>query len=245
MLAEILVIREKDVFSSILIEQGFSVTNFPTIKTEPLSDLSELENHLAKIETFDGIFVTSAKATKIVLAKLNEMRKTFYGKFFVLGKRSDDLLKKSGYKTFFSEQATTANELLELIPKEELKNKRFLFPRGTRSLQTVPEMLGGLAEVVETIIYQTIEAEASDKKLIEIKENFSRGKIAAICFFSPSGVENFLEKFGNFSQGEIKIAAIGKTTARFAESRNLRTDFVSAKTTAKGFALELINYLRN
>jgi uroporphyrinogen-III synthase len=45
---EILVIREKDVFTSILIENGFSVLNFPTIKTETVSDLSELDGLLKK-----------------------------------------------------------------------------------------------------------------------------------------------------------------------------------------------------
>ena len=241
---EILVIREKDRFSSILIEQGFSVINFPVIKTAPLADLSELENCLAEMESFDGIFITSIQAAEIVLAKLKEMRKTFRSKFFILGKRSNDLLKNAGCKTFFSEQATTAEELLNLIPKEELKNKRFLFPRGNRSLRVIPETLQNIAEVVEVIIYRTIEAEAQEEKLVEVKEKLERGKIAVVCFFSPSGVKDFLEKFENFTQGEIEIAAIGRTTARCAEENNLRVNFISAKPSASDFASELIRFLR-
>ncbi len=241
---EVLVIRETDVFTTILIENGFSVTNFPTIKTEPLTDLSELENYLAKIETFDGIFITSVKAAEIVSAKLNETGKDFNGKFYVLGKRSGDLLKSCGYEIFFNEDAATVKELLSSIPKEELKNKRFLFPRGNRSLRTIPETLQNFAEVVETVVYQTIETETSDEKFIEIKEKFDCGKIDAVCFFSPSGVEEFLKKFDGFSQGKIKIAAIGQTTARFVEEKNLRVDFVSAKTSATDFAAEFTSYLR-
>ncbi|MDQ3323675.1 MAG: uroporphyrinogen-III synthase [Acidobacteriota bacterium] len=240
---EILVIREKDVFTSILIERGFSVTNFPTIKTEPLADLSELENFLARIETFDGVFITSSKAAEIVSAKLSETGKDFNGKFYVLGKRSRDLLKKSGYETFFSERATTAEELFKLIPKEELENKRFLFPCGNRSLRVVPAKLEKIAEVVETIVYQTTEVEMDKVKLLEIKEKFERGKIDAVCFFSPSAVKEFLKKFGNFKQDKVKIAAIGQTTARWVKENNLRVDFVAAKPTAKDFASELVNYL--
>ncbi|MDQ6786738.1 MAG: uroporphyrinogen-III synthase [Acidobacteriota bacterium] len=241
---EILVIRGKDRFSSILIEQGFLLINLPLIKTEPLEDLSELEGYLAQIETFDGIFITSARAAEIVLAKLSEMQKTFRGKFFVLGKKSVDLLQKSGYKTFFSEDATTAKELLQSIPEKELKNKKLLFPRGNRSLRTIPETLENFAAVVETIVYQTTETETSDEKFNEIKVKFERGKIAAVCFFSPSGAEAFLEKFENFSQKKIKIAVIGKTTAHFVEAENLRVDFIAEKPKADDFALDLAKYLR-
>ncbi|HXG85135.1 MAG TPA: uroporphyrinogen-III synthase [Pyrinomonadaceae bacterium] len=242
-MSEILVIREKDVFAQVLIENGFLVTNFPTIKTETVSDLSELEGFIAEIETFDGIFITSSKAAEIVSAKLSETGKDFNGKFYVLGKRSGDLLKKFGYETFFSERATTAEELLQLIPKEELKNKRFLFPRGNRSLRVVPEMLLNIAEVFETIVYQTTEIETDKAILLVIKEKFERGKFDAICFFSPSGVEEFLKKFESFSQGEMIIAVIGQTTARCVEENNLRVDFISAKPNAKDFAFELTDFL--
>lgn len=241
---EILVIRQKDVFSRILIDSGFSVTNFPTIKTETLADLSELETYLAEIERFDGIFITSSKAAEIFAAKLAETEKVFAGKFYVLGKRSRDLLNKPDCEVFFSENATTAEKLLDAIPKEELKNKRFLFPRGDLSLRTVPETLQNVAEVVETVVYRTIETDASVEKIVEIKEKFERDEISAVCFFSPSGVESFLRKFENFSQSEIKIAVIGKTTARFIKEKNLRVDFVSAKTSATDFAAEFTSYLR-
>ena len=240
---EILVIREKDRFSEILTKRGFSVTNFPLIKTEPLADLSDLESCLAEIETFDGIFVTSVKATEIVLAKLGETRKDFRGKFFVLGKKSNDLLVKSGCKTFFREQAAIVEEFLRLIPKDELRNKRFLFPRGNRSLRIVPETLGEIADVRETVVYETIDVDYGETEINFIKDKLTTEKFAAVCFFSPSGVEGFLRKFENLAQNDLKVAAIGKTTARFAEDNNLRVDFIATKTAAADFALELVNFL--
>ena len=242
-MTEILVIREKDVFTKTLIENGFAVTNFPTIKTETVPDLSELEKIIAEIETFDGVFITSLKAAEIVAAKLGETGKDFNGRFYVLGKRSRDLLNKSGCRVFFNENATTAETLLKLIPAEELKNKRFLFPCGNRSLRVVPETLRNVSEVVETIVYRTTEIETSETELFGLKEKCERGQIDVICFFSPSGVEGFLNKFEDFKQREIKIAAIGETTARFISENNLRVDFISAKPAAKDFAFELINFL--
>jgi len=245
MASQILVIREPDVFSSILIERGFTVINLPLIKTEPVADLNELENYLREIETFDGIFITSAKAAEVFAAKFREAQRNFRGIFYVLGKRSSEFLKNLGVGVFFSFYATTAEELLRGIPQKELENKRFLYPRGNRSLRVIPETLQGVAEVVETIVYQTIDIKPSEKELTEIQEKLDCGKITAVCFFSPSGVEGFLDKFERFSQSEIKIAAIGTTTALFIEEKKLRVDFVSTKPAANDFAEELVSYLRN
>jgi uroporphyrinogen III methyltransferase/synthase len=241
---EILVIREKDRFSLILIEQGFSVMNFPVIKTEPLEDLRELENCLQEIENFDGIFITSSKAAEIVLGKLNETKKSFQAKFYVLGKRSNDLLKAAGLETFFSDQATTAAELLELIPDAELRGKKFLSLCGNRSLRIIPERVKDVAEIKEVIVYKTVATMDNEEQFEKIGKRLKEGKIAAICFFSPSGVEGFLERFTDFSQNSIKVAAIGQTTARFAGESQLRVDLVAAKPTAEDFALELTGYLR-
>ena len=242
MRSEILVIREKDRFSSVLSEQGFSVTNFPTIKTEPLKDLSELENYLKEIENFDGIFITSLKATEIFLEKLNG--KKFHGKIFVLGKSSNDLFKSAGLETFYSEQANTAEDLLKLIPEDELKGKRFLFPCGDRSLRVIPEKLKDFADVREAVVYKTIATENEKNKSELIKNKLERESFAAVCFFSPTGVESFLNKFPEFEQKKTKIAAIGQTTAKFAEEKNLRVDFISKKPTAEDYAFGLAEFLR-
>ena len=241
---EILVIREKDRFSSILIEQGFSVMNFPVIKTEPLEDLLELENRLAEIEIFDGIFITSSNAAEIVLGKLKETGKVFAGKFYVLGKRSAQILENSDCEIFFSEQATNAEELLELIPQSELQGKKFLFPCGNQSLRVIPEKLKTIAEVRETVVYRTAATETNKKQSDEINRKVKNKEVLAVCFFSPSGVEEFLRIFPDFSGEKIRIAAIGKTTASCIVKNNLRVDFISAKPNAENFALELTKYLK-
>lgn len=240
---EILVVREKDVFSSILIERGFSTINFPVIKTEPLADLSKLKDCLNK--NFDGIFITSVKAAEIVAAQLKKMRKDFGGKFFVLGKKSADLLKNAGFEIYFDEAATTAEEFLTLIPKEELTNKNFLFACGNRSLRIIPEKLAGIANVVETIVYQTIAIVYSERERGAIAEKLNRKQFAALCFFSPSGIEGFLKNFRDETVPiETTIAVIGKTTASCAENNGLRVDFTSVKPSAADFAAELVSRLR-
>jgi uroporphyrinogen-III synthase len=239
---KILVIREFDNFSRILSANNYDIINLPLIKTKAIDDLSEFETKLASIESYDGIFLTSAKATEIFRAKL----KTDYcGKVYVLGKRSYEILKAENIDLHFDESINTAREMMENITPEELKGKNFLFVRGEKSLRIVPEFLSKTATVDEAIVYETRNIAVEIDKINSLREQFENSEIVAVCFFSPSAAESFIEQFGAEILHQTIIATIGKTTADFFETRNLQVGFVSLKATAEDFAIELIEYLTN
>jgi uroporphyrinogen-III synthase len=154
------------------------------------------------------------------------------------------LIIEAGFETFFSENAATAEEMLKAIPQSEIEGKSFLFPCGNRSLRVIPEKLKGVANVREVVVYKTVATDFDEMLSDKIKEKLDSQKFAAICFFSPSGVEGFLEKFPQFCQNKIKLATIGTTTAKRAAEKNLRVDFIPAKPTAEVFANGLAQYLR-
>ena len=239
----ILVVREFDNFSRILAENDFSVINCPTIEIVPLEDLSEFEARLDFIENYDGVFLTSASATKIFRRKFLERNIKFNGVIYVLGKRGFDLLKNENLDLFFDESSNTAREMLKKIPFENLTGKRFLFVRGKKSLRVVPEFLEKIASVDETIVYRTNKIFVAGDKIKEITEKSMRDEIVCACFFSPSGAEYFLEQIESKVLRQIKIAAIGKTTTDFLEAKDLTVDFTATKATAENFANELIEYL--
>lgn len=242
---KILVIREFGDFSRILTESGFRVINLPLVETKPLDDLRDFEAKLEKSEGYDGFFLTSRHAAQIFADALRKKNISFAGKIYVLGKRSREILQAENLSLEFDGAANTAREMLEKIPFEDLKNKRFLFVRGDRSLRVVPEFLADQATVDETVVYETrqiaLKAEEKDK----IRKEFEKGEIAAACFFSPSGAESFLEQFDAWLLHQTCVATIGKTTAGFFKSRNLRVDFVSSKAAAKDFAIALVKHLQN
>jgi len=241
---EILVVRKFDDFSRILSESGLKVINCPTIEVAPLEDFSEFEVKLDAIENYDGVFLTSAMATEIFRTKLHAKNVKFHGKIYVLGKRSFDLLKSENLDLVFDKTANTAREMLENIRLDKLKNKRFLFVRGEKSLRVVPEFLEKIALVDEVIVYCSSRVTITDDKIKEIQAKSANGEIACACFFSPSGASSFLQQFGAEVLHQIKITVIGNTTAEFFESRNLKVDFVTRRATAEGFAVELIEYLK-
>ena len=241
----ILVVREFDDFSGILSENGFSVINCPTIKTAPFENLSELSTKLEEIDGYDGIFLTSATATEILLRKLREINLNFGGKFFVLGKRSFDLLKNENFELFFDSSANTALDMLEKIPTTDLKNKRFLFIKGEKSLRILPDFLRGIAQVDEISVYRTEKVVTEINKTKSIGKMFEKWEILCTCFFSPSAAESFLEQFSIDVLHQTYIATIGKTTADFFEKRSIKVDFISGKALAENFATELSEYLKN
>ena len=239
----ILVIRKYDIFSRILAANNFEIINIPLIAAKAVDDLSEFEMKLDSIENYDGIFLTSANAAEIVRMKLIERNINYCGKVYVLGKRSYEILKDANLDLRFDEAANTAREMLEKIAPEELKNKRFLFVRGEKSLRIVPEFLAKSATVDEAIVYETRNPAVEIDKIASIRKKISTGEVVGACFFSPSAAENFIEQFGAEILHQTMVATIGKTTADFMEQRNLKVGFVSSKATAEDFAIELIEYL--
>lgn len=241
----ILVTREADEFSRILTAGNYEIINLPLIETKSLDDLSDFQKKLAAIENYDGIFLTSAPAAKILVGKMLEKNVNFRGKVYVFGKRSFDILKNVSLEIFYDETANTAREFLKKIAPEELKNKRFIYVCGKKSLRVVPKFLKNVAEVEETIVYETLEVPVSIDKIKELRERFAQDEITAICFFSPSQAESFIRKFGAEILNQTLVATIGKTTARFLERQKLTVNFVSSKATAEDFAVELVSYLNN
>ncbi|HQU81746.1 MAG TPA: uroporphyrinogen-III synthase [Pyrinomonadaceae bacterium] len=236
----ILVVRKFDNFSRILQEKGFSVINCPTIETVEVENSEDLSAKIAA-KDYDGIFLTSQKAAEIaerqVFSKIN-----FGGKVYVLGRKSFEILKDKNILLSFDTAANTAQEMLENIAPRELKDKKFLFIRGERSLGTVKSFLKKIASVDEEIVYETRKIVIEDSLKNEIKAK--KGEIVCTSFFSPSGAESFLEQFGARLLETTKIAVIGKTTAEFVEKQNLKADFIAKKASAEDFAVELVESLK-
>lgn len=241
---KILVIREFENFSRILTEKGFEIINLPKIEVKPLEDLSDFEGKLKQISNFDGIFLTSKNSAKVLANQLDELNITFNGKVYVLGKRSFEILKDKNLDLVFFAEANSAEEMLEKISTDELKNKHFLFIRGEKSLRTIPKFLINFGTFDETVVYQNQQISLGIDKIDEIKELFEKSEIGTVCFFSPSGAESFLEQFDKRVLENSKIAVIGKTTAQFFEEQYLRVDFIAEKATSEDFAIELIEYLK-
>ncbi len=242
----VLVIREYDKFSEMLAQANFEVVNLPAIQTTPIENLDELDEKLGKLSDYDGLFFTSPKAAEVFLQRFREKNFAFGGKVYILGNRTKTFfenLEKTDFDIAFRENANTAEELINSFESREFAGKKFLFLRGDKSLRTISKLLKDIAAIDEIVVYRTIENSADERLVEEVKEKLRLEKINWICFFSPSGIESFINVFGEISLAAVKIAAIGETTAGRAAEKKLKVDFISAKANAEDFARGVINQI--
>ena len=237
----ILALREESEFSRELRDQGFEVLNLPMIETQRLSDLSKLRKHLAEIERFDHIFLTS-RASAGVLA--DELTPDLLGKLppiHVLGEKAKDILEKQGAAVKYKESANTADELLNMIGESTFAGSSILFIRGEMSKRTIPERLGSVAKVEEAVVYETVDVPVENDEAVE---RIGAGGVDWLCFFSPSAVESFARR--NFANdgNRPKAAVIGDTTARSARSYGFDVDFISERASAIDFARGLARHIK-
>jgi uroporphyrinogen-III synthase len=241
----ILVIREFDEFSRLLIENGFEVINFPAIQTLPIEDFSELEKKIDNLNRYDGLFFTSPKAAEVFLRNIENRINDFRGKVYVLGNRTKLLFKNTHFDIVFRADTNTAEEFINSFGEDEFAKKKFLFLKGDKSLRTIPQLLKDKSVVDEIVVYKTIENTVNITLKNEISDRYSKGEIDWICFFSPSGIQSFVKTYGELMLLNIKIAAIGATTAKKVAENNLKVEFVSPKASAEDFAFGLIDFIKN
>jgi uroporphyrinogen-III synthase len=178
----ILVFREDSEFSSTLRDHGFDVLDLPLITTRPVPDLSRFKTLLGSVDRFDCIFLTSSAAASVLADEVSRSHVDNIPTVFVLGMRSAELLGGRGIAVEYSETANTADELLDELGESTFDGKSILFIRGDKSLRTIPERLGKMAEIEEAVVYENVEMPAESG---EISEMLNAGKVGWMCFFSP------------------------------------------------------------
>ena len=242
-MATILVIRIDDSFSSTLRGAGFDVVNLELIKTSPLDDLSDLQNKIAKLPEYDGLFFTSPAAAEIFVKERNGSN-GFHGSVYVLGGRAQQILESAGLTVKTAADANTAEEMLTEFGTAKFEGGRYLFVRGEKSLRTVPEALKDLATVDEVVVYKTETPEIDEQKVYDLRSRILNGDIDFVCFFSPSGVERFVALLRDTARN-IRCAAIGKTTADAAQQAGFNVEFISPRSNADEFARGLIRHIKS
>lgn len=243
---KILVTKEfskEDEFDKILRHEGFETVYFPTIKISGIYDFTELDEKLAGLIKYDGIFFTSANGVKYFFERANRKGVKYSGKIYCVGEKTNSKVESYGYKSYAFPEKYSAEGLLESLPKEEIKNKYFLFPRGNLSMEKLQEELTKYARLDEVVVYNnTLPDDVSEEKIAGIKELIGSKQILCIVFFSPSAVVNLLKLIPGFKQNDIKIAVIGNTTQTKTEELGLRVDIVADRSVAESLASSIIHY---
>ena len=173
----------------------------------------------------DYLIFTSKEAVKSVLK--SDVKNVHTISCLCVGSKNKNFLEKKGFTVL--ESADYAEDLIQIIDSK-YKDNSFTFFCGNIRKNTIPDFFQqNKIAYNETIVYET------KLKPHQIKEPFD-----GVLFFSPSGVNSFLEK--NSLKNRICFC-IGTTTAKALENRT-KNIVIASQPTVEHVINEVIKYYK-
>jgi len=150
------------------------------------------------IRNIDWIFFSSRNCVEYFF-KLNPVLSKRI-KFGVVGRGSEDALRKWGHLSHFVGEGGVIDEVSATFA-EVVVGKKVLFPRAQDSLLSMQKYLQPSTKVIDLPIYETV-----------IEEDIDPTSADVLIFTSPSNVEAYFAK--NLLDPEQKVIAIGHSTGK-------------------------------
>ena len=193
-----------------LVEKNFIQTKSVVFETPQLNDY---------------LIFTSKEAVKSVLK--SNIKNVHYISCLCVGSKTRSFLEKKGFTVL--ESADYAEELIQII-ESKYKTNSFTFFCGNIRRNTIPDFFQqNKIAYNEMVVYET------KLKPHQIKEQFD-----GVLFFSPSGVNSFLEKD---SLENKTCFCIGTTTAKALENK-AKNIVIAPQPTVESVITEVIKYYK-
>lgn len=173
----------------------------------------------------DYLIFTSKEAVKSVLK--SETKNVLSKSCLCVGSKTRSFLEKKGFTVL--ESADYAEELIQIIASK-YKNNSFTFFCGNIRRNTIPTFFQQ-----NKIAYNEIVVYETKLKPHQIKESFD-----GVLFYSPSGVNSFLE---NNTLGNKTCFCIGTTTAKALENKT-KNIVITSQPTVEHVIDEVIKYYK-
>ncbi len=193
-----------------LVEKNFIKTKSISFETPQLNDY---------------LLFTSKQAVKSVLK--SDVKNVHAISCLCVGNKTKIFLEKKGFTVL--ESADYAEDLIQIIDSK-YKDNSFTFFCGNIRKNTIPDFFQQ-----NKIAYNEIVVYETKLKPHQIKETFD-----GILFFSPSGVNSFLEK--NSLENKMCFC-IGTTTSKTLENRT-KNIVIASQPTVENVITEVIKYYK-
>lgn len=218
----------------------------PLIAIRPPKDWSQTDSAIARIRTFDGLVFTSANGVRCFLSRvlihpgtLHELSRL---PCYAVGPATARALQEKGLAVRPLPERFQAEGLCELLGQEDVKGKRFLFPRAREGRDALPAFFRDRgAELELLVVYETESAHENRDRLRML---LAEGALNYVTFTSPSTVRAYAAFASpmppNLPWQEIPAACIGEVTAEAARGVGLKTVFAASVSTLDGLVHALI-----
>lgn len=199
----------------LLLETNIFLQEYNAISIHKLS--------VKEINTIDNAIVTSQNSAKILIESKAQLKNVF-----CVGEKTSALFLKKGYNVV--KIAKNATELADFIVKNT-KKESFVFYCGNKRRDELPSVLSENKIIfTEKILYKTV----LNPQKIETKFD-------AVLFFSPSGVESYVQQ--NSLENRVAFC-IGKTTANEAK-KYTASIVVAQQSTIENTITTAIDYFKS
>lgn len=187
-------IGEHSYFRKALEKHNIEIDGRSLIRTFPIVNVLDP----FYLKNLDWIFFSSRNGVEYFF-KLNPLLSKKV-KFGVVGRGSEDTLRKFGYLADFVGEGGDIDEIAEEFAKL-VDGQTVMFPRAQDSLQSIQKKLNDNTKIVDLPIYETVVEENIDGTLADV-----------LIFTSPSNVEAYF--VDNLLEPEQKVIAIGNSTGK-------------------------------
>lgn len=220
----------------------------PLIAFRPPADWSQTDSAIARIRTFDALVFTSANAVRFFLSRAEQhpgaLEDLSRLPCYAVGPATAEALSERGLRVRSVPERFQAEGLCDLFRQEDLKGKRFLFPRAREGRDVLPAFFRDQgADLVLLVVYETRPAVENRERLRSL---LAARAFDCATFTSPSSVKAYAE-FASPSPPslpwrEIPAACIGEVTAQAARSVGLETVFAASTSTLDGLVEVLVSW---
>lgn len=213
----------------LLTQRGAEVIRMPLIETKAETDWLEKNDDILNPNNWDVLVFTSANGVRYFMEALRTQRPSVIAAWkkkqtYAVGKKTERVLHDEHMKAHHLAESHDAASMAEALASVLQKNQRVLFPCGSRSGSVIPDTLARYGMTVKpVIVYRTSGAGTY------LPASFHTAPADMITFFSPSGVQRFIELLPDNHLQNFHIAVIGETTARAAVNEGLHVDAVPPK----------------
>ncbi|MBH8551767.1 uroporphyrinogen-III synthase [Nostocaceae cyanobacterium CENA357] len=217
-------------FSEQIIKKGGIPVFMPTIETCYLSNYTELDNALSRIDKFNWIIFTSRNGIMGFFERMNSLDIPISAlqncQLCALGKDAEILVTFCGRVDLIPQESSPAGIILELGKIPQINQQTVLVPApefvGIPEPNVIPNLITDLQNLGMTITrISSYITQCTDKNIYTVELNLIRqGMIDVIAFSSTAEVESFLRMVDSHNDYESCIVAcFGPYTA--ANTRKL------------------------
>ena len=233
-------------FIKLLEQLGASTILFPTIEIVPPRSWEACDRAIARLESYDSIVLTSSNGadnffSRVRLADNDAARVLAEKTVYAVGEKTKAAVEGWNIPVAALPAIYDAKHLAISLSRTDVKNKRFLLPKGNLAGNVIKFALEEHGAIVdEVVVYDTVQPSNADTE--NIRQKLEKKQIDVITFFSPSSLSNFVAMVPPELLEDKTIAVIGQTTASAAKNASIPVHIVAEHATAANLVASIVRY---